>query len=410
MKRRHKVYLKLNLMSLIFVVVSFISVTLAWFAYSGLSSVSTEIGVKAWYIELEKDGEAVKSNDIVISLSEIYPGMETVDEIVKLKNLGDSDAQVKYEISSARILSNEEDNYIINGTTITSEYVEDKLSHEYPFHVNINLNKKIIVSSTGEATFEVSISWPLDSGDNELDSYWGNEAYTFQKDEETKRDLDPNYIIRPSVEVIIRLSAEQYIESATTSDPRYNLGDEILFNVVDNQRCSEVNATCIKTNVIDVNNTIGDNTVTLLPSFDTTHSSDIYTNYNSALSSITTGWNVTTRPLLVDDILNIISTDIITPSLIRSGISDSIIGNLNYDNRISTELLSTISYTGYYKFLNSKFNYFVSNNCYWTDSEYDQNNAFAYEKVDETNSKIYGKLKSETCMIVPVIIVNKTNL
>ena len=54
MKNKKKLYLRLNLISLFFVVVSFISVTLAWFVYSGLSTVSTEVNVKAWYIELEK--------------------------------------------------------------------------------------------------------------------------------------------------------------------------------------------------------------------------------------------------------------------------------------------------------------------------------------------------------------------
>jgi hypothetical protein len=53
-KARHKSYLRLNLVSLFFVLVSFISVTLAWFAYSGLANVATEIDVKAWYIEFEK--------------------------------------------------------------------------------------------------------------------------------------------------------------------------------------------------------------------------------------------------------------------------------------------------------------------------------------------------------------------
>jgi hypothetical protein len=92
------------------------SVTLAWFAYSGLADVSTEIGVKAWYIELDKNGEEV-SNDIVISLPEIYPGMTTVNEVVNIKNLGDSDAQVKYSIVSARILDNTSDNYVVDGLT-----------------------------------------------------------------------------------------------------------------------------------------------------------------------------------------------------------------------------------------------------------------------------------------------------
>ena len=94
-KKRYKRYLKINLMSLLFIVISFSSLTLAWFAYSGLSSASMDIDVKGWYIELEKDGKET-SNKVVVSLSEIYPGMDTVVEKIKLKNLGDYDASVKY--------------------------------------------------------------------------------------------------------------------------------------------------------------------------------------------------------------------------------------------------------------------------------------------------------------------------
>jgi hypothetical protein len=61
MKKKTKLYLRLNLISLFFVAVSFISVTLAWFVYSGLSTVKTEVNVKAWYIELEKEEERRKS-------------------------------------------------------------------------------------------------------------------------------------------------------------------------------------------------------------------------------------------------------------------------------------------------------------------------------------------------------------
>ena len=141
MKKKTKLYFRLNLISLFFVAVSFISVTLAWFVYSGLSTVSTEVNVKAWYIELEKDGEAV-SNNIVISLDDIYPGMATMEEEIKIKNLGDSDAQVKYQIASVRILDKEQDNYVINDS-VTSDYVEDKISHDYPFHINVNLSTSI---------------------------------------------------------------------------------------------------------------------------------------------------------------------------------------------------------------------------------------------------------------------------
>ena len=87
MDRKHKAYLKLNVMSLFFIAVSSISVTLAWFAYSGIAKVSTEVDVQSWLIEFEKNNTTV-SNDIVISLDDIYPGMEIMHETIKIKNKG----------------------------------------------------------------------------------------------------------------------------------------------------------------------------------------------------------------------------------------------------------------------------------------------------------------------------------
>ena len=193
-------------MSIFFIVISFTSVTLAWFAYSGLSTVSTEVGVKAWYIKLEKDGETV-SNDIVISSSEIYPGMETLNEIVKIKNMGDSDAQINYSIVSARVLGDIKDNYIVDDV-ITSEYVEDVFGYEYPFHLNISLSKNYVLSKGDESIFEVSVSWPLDSGQDEIDSLWGTEAYKFQLGEEEKSQADQNYQVRPPIQIVISVVAE----------------------------------------------------------------------------------------------------------------------------------------------------------------------------------------------------------
>ena len=67
MEKKHKAYIKLNIMSLFFVVVSFISITLAWFAYSGFASVETEVDVKAWYIDF-KQGDELKQGDVFINV------------------------------------------------------------------------------------------------------------------------------------------------------------------------------------------------------------------------------------------------------------------------------------------------------------------------------------------------------
>jgi hypothetical protein len=382
---------------------------MAWFAYSGLTNVATEIGVKAWYIELEKDGQTV-SNDIVISIPQIYPGMDTVNEVVNIKNLGDSDADVKYKVVSARILGNVEDNYVIDDITTTSPYVEDLISHEYPFHVNISLTKGYVLSKGSESSFEVSISWPLDSDTDALDSLWGTEAYKFQTSEEDKKSADPNYQVKPAIQIIISVTAEQYLGADTSSDPRYNLGDTVLFDVVNNNVCAEISGSCIKTYVIDINNKLSDTTVSLLPDPNSTYLNGIYADYNTLFSSVTNGWTVSTRPLLVGDLLKIVSTDVMNSFLIRNGISNSIIGNLNYGDRINTEIAKSVSYTGYYSFINERFGYLSATNCYWTNSEYNSSNGFALKLIDTTNSKIYGEVKTSSCNVIPVILANKSNL
>lgn len=461
MKKRTKLYLKLNLVSIFFVAVSFIAVTLAWFVYSGLSTVSTEVTVKAWYIELQK-GEEIVSNEIVISLDDIYPGMETMEEEIRIKNLGDSDAQVKYEIVSVRILGEEKDNFVVNDS-VSSKYIEDQIAHEYPFHINVDLSKKFILAKTDESVFKVSISWPLDSGDNELDSLWGNAAYKFKIDEQKMKNNDPTYQIRASIKLEIKLSAEQYIETLESSDIPYRLGNEILYDVFENKVCTEESATCIRTNVIDVNNTLGDETVTLLPKVNKNYLIGTHQEINQLLQNqvstalsigqvlkipstenqdettytvkdgdslnkiasannttvnelirinnltASTMWNVDTRLMNTADILNVISKDIKESVLVRDGLSDLIIGDLMYEDRIEKVMENAISSQGYFKFLN-KFSYFYSTDCYWLTDEYNTDNAFAVAISDDSSMKIYGESKLSNCKVIPVIIAPKYNL
>jgi len=407
MKKKTKLYLRFNLISLFFVAVSFISVTLAWFVYSGLSTVKTEVNVKAWYIELEKSGEIV-SNDIVISLDEIYPGMDPIEEEIKVKNLGDSDAQVKYEIVSARILGEEKDNYIL-GDTITSEYIEDKISHEYPFHINIELSKRFILAGTDETTFKVSITWPLDSGNDELDSLWGTKAYKFKLEEQNKKVLDEAYQILSSIKLNIKLTAEQYVETLDSTDMEFRLGNEILYDVSLKKICTEESDTCLRTNVIDVNNTIGDKKVTLLPKVAKEYSTSTYDNMLTTFNNQYSSWNAETRMLDISDILNVVSKDIVSSVLVRPNLSYSVLGNIKYENRITKVIESAITSKGYFKFLN-KFYYFYSDECYWLNNKYDENNSFAVSPLDEGYTKIYSESKNTNCKVIPVIIADKVNL
>ena len=411
MNRKHKAYIKLNVMTLFFIAVSSISVTLAWFAYSGLAKVSTEIDIKSWLIEFEKNDTTV-SNNIVISLDDVYPGMETIYESIKIKNKGDSDAKLSYSIQSARILDEE-----IDIQNIDQEYLKDNLSHSYPFKINIDLSDNFILSKGKEAEFKMSVSWPLDSPNeeidgeiidsNKIDSEWGNLAYQFELAENQKYIDDQTYQKRPAIKIIISAKAEQIIQSNESSDTRYPLGELVLYDIKNNVICEQLVGDCIRTHVIDSNNKIGDTTISLLPELLGTYANGTYDEYDSILENTISDWNVNVRNLKIDDILKIISKDINNSVIIREEFSDKIIGYLNYENRINTVINNTKIYNGYYKFSNNEYTHLATSKCYWLNEEYNTEKAFALTKIDEENSKIYGEEKNKKCSVVPVIIAPK---
>lgn len=405
MKKRHKVYLKLNLVSIFFIVVSFISVTLAWFAYSGLAKMETEVSVKAWYIEFEKNNN-ILTDDIVISFDDIYPGMDTISEVVNINNKGDSDANISYEIESARIL---EDSYELSNET-SSLYIEDKLSHEYPFHININLNKNYVLSNDDTSTFEISVSWPLDSNNDELDSYWGKKAYEHQLNEQSLLENNPEHQIESAIKITLSLKAEQYIDEDNASDPNYSLGTYKLYDYENNMPCDEISSTCLKSYVINIDNKQSNDTVELLPDIYNSYGSSNYNGYDTLVSNITNNWQVNYRPLQLEDILKIISTDINNSFVVLNDKYSSIIGNLKYNDRINSLISNTITNDGYYSYLNEKFPYLSSNRCYWLKTEYDINNSFSFYKKDETTSLISKTNKTNICDVVPVVIINKSRL
>ena len=402
-KRRRK-YMKLNILSLFFIAVSFISVTLAWFAYSGLVTTQTEVNVKAWFIEFNNKGNAV-SNDIVISLNDISPGMEIKSETIDIKNSGDSDAMISYKIKSVRILDEE---YEVD----EEGKIVDKLSHDFPFHINMSLSKYYANAHDGTGNFTVSVSWPLDSDNDSLDTEWGMKAYDFQANEAEKLKKDSSYQVKSTIEVKISLEAVQYIGEGTSPDPNYILGNIQLYDVVNNTVCSNMNDdNCIKTYVIDVDNKLSDTSVTLLPDLYGTYASGTYSEYETAYNTLTSNWTVTHRKLSANDLLPVISKDINSSVMVGTDISNQLVGYIDTNNNRITDLLSdTIKYNGHIRFKNELFTYFSSSSCYWLDNNYDTNSHFALVKVDDLFSKIYPESKTNSCKVVPVIEVSKAKL
>lgn len=385
MKNKYKTYLKLNLVSVFFIAVSFISISLAWFAYSGMVRTGTEIDVKAWHIEFDKNGQAV-SNSVVISLDDIQPGMKPLYEKINIKNYGDSEAKISYKIEQARILDED--------LKIPLEFgqIEDKFSNDYPFSINVNLNKKYIEAKTGEAQLNIAVTWPLDSDNDEEDSKWGNLAYEYQQ---THKDT-------PSIKIVITIKAEQ-----NTDNISYNSGDIVLYDVINNVKCDKMSDSCKRMHILNPNYDESEDFI-LLPDLYETYGSGTYNEYDSLLTST---WNVELRSLRLNDILNLISEDLDNSYLIRNNLSDKLIGYIGYNNRIDKYIKNVVNpYESYFKFDNSKYSFLSLNKCIWIKDKYDDNNSFAIVNDSTKGNMIKPYNISNNCEVIPVVIVPKYKL
>ncbi len=401
--KKHKK--RLYTVIIVFIILSFISVTYAWFTFSGIIGLGAEVDVKAWYIEFN-DGDTAVSNNITITSKDIYPGMETVYEEITIDNKGDTNAIISIIMHEARVLNI--DHFSLSDTT-TSESIEDAMAHDYPFKINIVTEDNLVEPQT-KGKFTISISWPADSGDDILDTYWGQEAYKFNLEEQAKLDADPDYQRKNPIELRITVLAEQDVKEASSFDENYQLGKTVLMDVVNNTSCSAIGGNCIKTTVIESNNKIENQTVALIPDIKDTYQTSTYANYNATLLNYNTTWSVNTRALTTHDILNIISKDVENTVLTSPSTSNIIVGNITTETRANSIMQKAISLNGQFEYSNAKYSYLDSVNCVWTTTEYNTENAFAIANNTSTSAKLYSENKNTTCKVVPVIIADKSNL
>lgn len=390
MKRSKRILTKINLSTLFFIAVSFISGTFAWFAYSGLSNVGTEIDIKSWNIEINKNGEA-SSNELLITLPQISPGMEPVKDTVTITNQGDADALLKYTIKSARIL-NEDD--FKKTDEMTSEFIEDKISHDYPFNINIAFTKDYVKAKGDTAVLEIAVSWPLDSGNDELDSHWGTLAYDFQKSEKDKYEKDQTYSMSLPIELQLEVAAEQYVGGRESLHLEYGQNNEIL--QLNGQPCQEGTTGCNKSYVIDPYNLIENEIVNLIPDFNTISTESTFNEISTLQDN--------TRPLILEDILKIISRDVMQTEIVTENLSNKTLGSTKMQNRIEIIKEDIKMNNSIIQFNQTKFSNLKSLDCIWLNTEYSDTHGFAL-----VNGRIYPENKETKCKVIPVTSIKKIN-
>lgn len=170
----YKTIKKVKLRNIIILILILAFNAYAWFIYATKVSTSLDIRVSSWNVEFLSGEESV-GTDIQIELDRVYPGMEKFEKNIQVNNTGEIDAYLKYEIQSLKILG---DTYSVSEGGFTSEELANKLK-EYPFKINIEKSGETLEAKTGTGNFKITVEWPFESGDDQLDTFWGNKAYEY---------------------------------------------------------------------------------------------------------------------------------------------------------------------------------------------------------------------------------------
>lgn len=390
-KRIKKKIISFNVTAFFFFLLSCISLTFAWFAYNNIIQTSIEIGVTAWHIEL-RDGDEEISYELLVPIKEFYPGVDKYTKSIEILNKGDIDAEFSYSITKLRIL--EEEFEIENQVEL-----HDKLAHEYPFLFNVEIDSNFIAA--GESIMlNIVADWPFDSGDDVMDTKWGNDAYDFVTKEEQKKLEDPDYEIRSVIEIALELNTKQYIEEDThITDNRYLYGNVYNYDINTLTPCDS-GEFCYNFYVVDKNNLLSDNTVKLMLS---PENSIDYGNYDYIKSISTSQFMLPSAEFILEGI----TRDIFDTYIILPNVSKRIVGNVSKENR-KTSLLNDISNkNGHIEFNHNNFHQFASDECYWTSTEYNSTNAYAIKTENDNTIKLYGENKNSNCNFIPIIEVPK---
>ena len=192
---------RLNPGHILFIALIITANAFAWFTYMSKVTSSIDVKVKSWNVSFEFDNQEM-SDYINFSVDQIYPGMTPYKESLSVKNDGDVPARLTYQIVSINVF---DQYFTIEDGSLTEQQLVQIMKENYPFTITITTDKDIIDANGGTAVFYINVNWPFESvgtsgmSNDELDTYWGNKAYEFNKINPTK----------PCIKAKVKLSAVQ---------------------------------------------------------------------------------------------------------------------------------------------------------------------------------------------------------
>lgn len=189
-----KIFKRIKLKTIFLLAITLASNSFAWFVYSTKVSNSMTAHVKSWNVNFEVGG-GDHEEEVFFNIDSVYPGIDTVTQEIVVTNKGETAANIKFEVAEASIVG---ENLFLD-PSVTSSNILAKLTNSYPFQISLSVSNAIVAPHGGQEKFIASFSWPYESGNDEIDTYWGRRAYEFNKS-------NPN---SASISLKIKISASQ---------------------------------------------------------------------------------------------------------------------------------------------------------------------------------------------------------
>ncbi len=146
----------------------------AWFVYVSSVNVGLDAKIRSWNVLFEFHNTPV-TEEIVFNVAELYPGMAQYSDVASVSNTGETNGTLSFKVKSFELfgVTYDEDDY-------TSAELEEMIENDYPFLINMSLTSGSIGSGDVES-FNITINWPYESGDDELDTQYGQDAYDYMQ-------------------------------------------------------------------------------------------------------------------------------------------------------------------------------------------------------------------------------------
>ena len=191
-KKIKKIFKKIRLKTVFLLAITLASNSFAWFIYTTEVSSNITTKVREWKVTFDAQGQNIEK-EIIINVDSIYPGREEYNETLTASNSGESRAKITYELKEATVLG---DNLM--NLNLENESLIDYLKTAFPFKIDISASNNII-DIGGSESITIRVYWPYESGNDELDTQWGNRAYDYH-------EANPD---SPSITLVLKISATQ---------------------------------------------------------------------------------------------------------------------------------------------------------------------------------------------------------